>query len=836
MNTECHLYTLPQTESDDNNDTSSDESDLEVISIVDETDNIAISIKNHFNLDDDEEDNNNEGATDIPQSNSVLNSNDTELDEDLNDTELDEDLNDLNADIVSTDQSSLLASSSAVSNSVEEHPSCKRKRRQWSTAEKLHAVDMLEKAGGNKLLTSKKEGCSRYQLSQWMKQKEDLIQLSKQNHGRKRKRLPGAGHKLQYPELDKLLLEWFRERRTAPAIQSNVSTMTTSIVVKREKVTFKQLQRRGKQLCIELKHEHPPSTKWRANTWGPKRGVMGAFLPRDVVNMDESPLSLFGDQTKLSINDVNTVLKIKFLSFLSMTITQFSMQRIFILFWLLAFNVNVSLSFKGRLYAIDQSSSTAAFVQISNNSTDYDRLLNLRRASISGPATAMKTIDNQNYVVTYHISDSFGVPHYYILTIDVQNTMKLKSNFTITGRGSGSFWQIADDEKQIVGIRESMQAGASLELAKIDRTTGQVETHGLYPYGSYSLVMAFARERRLYYNIIESNIFCAINVDTGSLDIKMLVPNGYSIYALIYDSQTDRLISLVYSSKVVKKAWFLATINIDKHSSSMTFERIGQSSIPMEDEYSWSTTYTLALKERQWLIQYMFYEDFSNETKEQVKYIDNDSQNQIRNPEMGFLFKMKQTEFILTDFLFKLGIITFICRTDSGQTYPCQEIYFKKNTDIPLRLFEVRRTNWRVIQVTIDFTVISIGKPDDKYFNSIPKQWSLTCLDINLGVLFYPQTIKINLEESTKVQVWLRTPPHRINGNDTLTIQWKPMNFTDSFEWTPKEFIFNTKSFQERQILTITRIKDTEQTMLIPVFYGGGFDLVSPQSYPIYIQ
>ncbi|CAF1612782.1 unnamed protein product, partial [Didymodactylos carnosus] len=142
---------------------------------------------------------------------------------------------------------------------------------------------------------------------------------------RKRKHLPGAGHKLQYPELDKLLLEWFRERRTGPVIQSNVSTMTTSIVVKREKVTFKQLQRRGKQLCIELKHEHPPSTKWygrfmrrhrlslqkpkrqqkvplneahllvnsfhtyirRASTWAPKRGAMGAFLPRDVVNMDE---------------------------------------------------------------------------------------------------------------------------------------------------------------------------------------------------------------------------------------------------------------------------------------------------------------------------------------------------------------------------------------------------------------------------------------------------------------------------------------------------------------------------------------------------------------------
>ena len=120
--------------------------------------------------------------------------------------------------------------------------------------------------------------------------------------------------------------------------------MTTSIVVKREKVSFKQLQRRGKYLSIELKHERPPSTKWygrfmrrhrlslqkpkrqqkvpldeahllvnsfhtyvrRASTLGPKRGVMGAFLPRDVANMDESPLSLLGDQTKLSINYVNT--------------------------------------------------------------------------------------------------------------------------------------------------------------------------------------------------------------------------------------------------------------------------------------------------------------------------------------------------------------------------------------------------------------------------------------------------------------------------------------------------------------------------------------------------
>ena len=33
---------------------------------------------------------------------------------------------------------------------------------------------------------------------------------------------------------------------------------------------------------------------------------MGAFTPRDICNMDESPIELFGDQSKRSINDVGT--------------------------------------------------------------------------------------------------------------------------------------------------------------------------------------------------------------------------------------------------------------------------------------------------------------------------------------------------------------------------------------------------------------------------------------------------------------------------------------------------------------------------------------------------
>ena len=167
--------------------------------------------------------------------------------------------------------------------------------------------------------------------------REDCYSFSS---GGKRKRLGGAGLKVKYIDLDTKLLQWFRERRTKVAAAGSTNTDTP---IRREKVTFKQLQRQGAKLSVELQHD-APSTKWyarfmkrhrlslqrpkrnqkiplteayklvssfysylrRASRWGPKRGPMGAFTPRDVCNMDESPLALFGDQTKRSINDVGT--------------------------------------------------------------------------------------------------------------------------------------------------------------------------------------------------------------------------------------------------------------------------------------------------------------------------------------------------------------------------------------------------------------------------------------------------------------------------------------------------------------------------------------------------
>ena len=145
-------------------------------------------------------------------------------------------------------------------------------------------------------------------------------------------------------ELDHHLLLWFRQKYTFIDLQVSTTTgTTTTTTIKRERVTFRQLQRQGKLLSCELKHDCP-STKWfarfmrrhrlslqkpkknhklplseayglvnqfydytrRSSTWALSRGPMGAYLPRDICNMDKSPLALFGDQSKVSINDINT--------------------------------------------------------------------------------------------------------------------------------------------------------------------------------------------------------------------------------------------------------------------------------------------------------------------------------------------------------------------------------------------------------------------------------------------------------------------------------------------------------------------------------------------------
>ena len=75
------------------------------------------------------------------------------------------------------------------------------------------------------------------------------------------------------------------------------------------------------------------------------------------------------------------------------------------------------------------------------------------------------------------------------------------------------------------------------------------------------------------------------------------------------------------------------------------------------------------------------------------------------------------------------------CRTDSKQVYPCEEIYFGKNTKIPFRFIQVPRQGWNVNQSKANYKMISIGKLDDKYFDSIPRNWSFICERVMLSLL-----------------------------------------------------------------------------------------------------
>lgn len=176
------------------------------------------------------------------------------------------------------------------------------------------------------------------------------------------------------------------------------------------------------------------------------------------------------------------------------------------------------------------------------------------------------------------------------------------------------------------------------------------------------------------------------------------------------------------------------------------------------------------------------------------------------------------------------------CRIDSGETFPCEEIYFKKNTDIPLRYIQVQRVVFDVIRIVTSYYVISIGKPDDKYFESFPTHWYNECRDDNLGLSADPQQVRIDLDESKNIQVWLRNTPHKINGNNTVMVQWNTNDCIDCFKLTPEIFYFNGSNFQQKQILTIKRIKKGPVDNIYPLFSGGGYDRVDGRSYGFFIE
>lgn len=176
------------------------------------------------------------------------------------------------------------------------------------------------------------------------------------------------------------------------------------------------------------------------------------------------------------------------------------------------------------------------------------------------------------------------------------------------------------------------------------------------------------------------------------------------------------------------------------------------------------------------------------------------------------------------------------CQTDSGDIFPCQEIYFHKNTDIPKRYAEVVLVDTEIIHQTMNFTIFSMSKPNDTYFDSIPKNWYDVCRDGDLEVLYNPSEVTLHQHQTAKVEVWLPAPLHKIPGKDRVVIEWISFLCQNCFTWTPKKLFFNSTNFQEKQTLSITRLEKSDESFLVPSCSGGGYDNVPCYIYqlPIY--
>ncbi|CAF3267855.1 unnamed protein product [Rotaria sp. Silwood2] len=297
---------------------SSDDASVEVTSTVDECENELVRLSTCLQLES-EFDNDDDQAFEWPEPPPTLLSSSSSDIEEL------------------ADSQQVVLSTTSFNNGDTQEKSNSCKRRQWSIKEKLDAIALFDK-NQSKRKTANEKGCTPAQLRNWIHNKENLLKMYKNKKGGKRKRLEGGGKKVVYADLDSRLFTWYRSRRTDPNDQSRAVAD-----IRRERVTLRHLEKEGRRIAKELNHASPASSWYlrflkrnglslqrpkrqdkvpldevhrlansfymfnrRASLWSIRRGPMGAFISEDICNMDESPLALFGDQAKRSVNDIGT--------------------------------------------------------------------------------------------------------------------------------------------------------------------------------------------------------------------------------------------------------------------------------------------------------------------------------------------------------------------------------------------------------------------------------------------------------------------------------------------------------------------------------------------------
>ena len=168
-----HLGPLPGLDSNDTDSDSSNDSEVEIVSIFDPTEHELVQLGTYLSLGSDSGEGS--GAEDEEKENDsssnplVFYSSSDGSDDDIH------------------PMATCVSPSSAASLPVREDshlsPSVQMKRRQWSIKEKLRAISTFEK-NKNKYQTSKSHGCTPSQLRKWLTVKDRLQVMAKEKSGR----------------------------------------------------------------------------------------------------------------------------------------------------------------------------------------------------------------------------------------------------------------------------------------------------------------------------------------------------------------------------------------------------------------------------------------------------------------------------------------------------------------------------------------------------------------------------------------------------------------------------------------------------------------------------
>ncbi|CAF1342265.1 unnamed protein product [Rotaria sordida] len=188
-----------------------DDSCIEIISNIDENENESVKLANYLQLNSDSDEDIDQDYSSTPSATLV----------DYLSSEVSSDNGNISQSFdqlaTSNKQCNIDPMFTSLSTIVK-----KRKRRQWTVAEKLHAVTCFEQ-NNNKHKTAQQIGCATEQLHMWIKNKNELVALPSRKKGNKRKHLDRGGKKLTYVGLDSRLFTWYREKRTDPASTTNAS-------------------------------------------------------------------------------------------------------------------------------------------------------------------------------------------------------------------------------------------------------------------------------------------------------------------------------------------------------------------------------------------------------------------------------------------------------------------------------------------------------------------------------------------------------------------------------------------------------------------------------------